>query len=569
MATSHDIPCGICETQHITKYADQWCPECDEGLCSDCETHFHKISKGTRNHGTISIENYQKLSSCISEIGHHCKDHDMKCKLFCQVHDMPCCPDCISTNHKECVGLLSIREIIKTSKTSTLLDDIEQSLTNIKYNIDNVIKNREQNLSEIRQQRQKFHDQVKQMRVKINSHLDTLEHNILKELGDSEDKIKTKIDNLLKQLSEKSKTVEGIQSGITAIKEYASDLQTFLGSKAIEEEVKKEEKYIMALSEDGCLQQLSLKCSINNKIKDIMSTMTSFGSVSIETSPPSVVIKTMKSKQAQIMSVIQPPSVKSINDIKLTLHNTFNGLKVKNITCITGCIVCPNGKMILIENNSNSRLIILNDDGTFDKVIPCSLSYRFDVTYLDDRTVAVSTGNGIEIINIDTNKTERCINTSQWCYGIAYHNGVLLWCEVERGIQMMKLSDDRSTTLVKQSNLQNHSYITTCREKIYQTNRNTKTVTCYTIKGDKLWEFKDVSVLNDPWGVTVDNNGNVYVTSFNSQSVVVLEPDGRQGRQILSSDGGLKEPTGIYFDTSKNCLLVTNYHGLSFQYHVC
>jgi hypothetical protein len=82
------------------------------------------------------------------------------------------------------------------------------------------------------------------MRVKISSHLDTLEQNILKELGDSEDKIKTKIDNLLKQLSEKSKTIEGIQSGITAIKEYASDLQTFLGSKTIEEEVKKEEKYI-------------------------------------------------------------------------------------------------------------------------------------------------------------------------------------------------------------------------------------------------------------------------------------------------------------------------------------
>jgi hypothetical protein len=66
------------------------------------------------------------------------------------------------------------------------------------------------------------------------------------------------------------------QIGITAIKEYASDLQTFLGSKTIEEEVKKEEKYIIALSEDGCLQQLNLKCSMDKKIKDIMSTMTSF-----------------------------------------------------------------------------------------------------------------------------------------------------------------------------------------------------------------------------------------------------------------------------------------------------
>jgi RNA-splicing ligase RtcB len=77
-------------------------------------------------------------------------------------------------------------------------------------------------------------------------------------LDDTEDKIKSKIDNLLKQLSKNSKTVEGLQSDIRAVKEYASDLQTFLGSKAIEEEVKKEEENLMVLSEDGCLQQLNL-----------------------------------------------------------------------------------------------------------------------------------------------------------------------------------------------------------------------------------------------------------------------------------------------------------------------
>jgi hypothetical protein len=58
-------------------------------------------------------------------------------------------------------------------------------------------------------------------------------------------------------------------------------VRAFLGSMAIEEEVKKEERYIMALSEDGCLQQLNLKCSIDKKIKDIMSTMTSFGESSV------------------------------------------------------------------------------------------------------------------------------------------------------------------------------------------------------------------------------------------------------------------------------------------------
>jgi hypothetical protein len=159
MATSRNILCGICEAEHITKYADQWCLECDEGLCSECENKVHKISKVTRNLGIISIENYYKWPPSSSEIGIHCEYHDMKYTHFCQHHYKACCPDCISTNHKDCVDHLSIREIIKTSKTSTLIDNIEQSLTDIKYNIDKITKNRQQNMFDIRQG-QMFQDQI-------------------------------------------------------------------------------------------------------------------------------------------------------------------------------------------------------------------------------------------------------------------------------------------------------------------------------------------------------------------------------------------------------------------------
>jgi hypothetical protein len=411
-----------------------------------------------------------------------------------------------------------------------------------------------------------FQDQIKQMRFKINSHLDILEQNILQELDDTEDKIKSRIDKLLQQLSRNSKSVEGLQSDIIAVKEYASDLQAIIGSKVIEEEAQKEEEYLMALlSDDGCIK-LNLRYTIDTKIKDILSTITTFGSVYIETSPPSVAIRTMKAEQAQIMSVIQHPSVKSINDIKLTLHTTFNIPKGKGNIAITGCIVCPNGKMIVVDNSYNKRLVTLNEDGTLDKEISCSY-YPFDVTCLDDTTVAVSTTNGIGIVNIDSVETERFIKTSKPCCGITYHNGVLLWCEYERGIQMMQLSDDRVTTLVKQLKL-SCSYITTCGDKIYQTNRDTNTVTCYTIKGKQLWKYKDVSVLNDPRGVTVDNNSNVYVTSSSSHKVVVLEPHGRKGRQLISSDDGLADPNGIYFNKSKNSLFVATL-GKAFLYNMC
>jgi hypothetical protein len=44
--------------------------------------------------------------------------------------------------------------------------------------------------------------------------------------------------------SKRSDTINEIQGTILALKEYASDLQTFLGSKSIEVEVEKQEKFV-------------------------------------------------------------------------------------------------------------------------------------------------------------------------------------------------------------------------------------------------------------------------------------------------------------------------------------
>jgi hypothetical protein len=265
-----DILCGICESQHIKKCASNWCPECEEGLCSECQKH-HSLSKGTRTHDIISIENYKKLPKSISEIVHNCKDHDMKYTIYCPIHDTICCPVCISTNHKNCVNLMAIPELIRTAKTSSIIATMEQSLRDMKHNIDIAVKDREGNLSLIRKQRQHYSDEIKQIRVKINSHLDTMEQRIMGDLIDVDEHVKLQIENLLTELSKRSDTINEIQGTILALTEYASDLQTFLGSKSIEVEVEKQEKLMESLSEDGSLKQVNIKCSIDNKILDLMS----------------------------------------------------------------------------------------------------------------------------------------------------------------------------------------------------------------------------------------------------------------------------------------------------------
>jgi hypothetical protein len=50
-----------------------------------------------------------------------------------------------------------------------------------------------------------------------------------------------------------------------------------------------------SLSVNGSLKQLNIKCSIDKKILDLVSTITTFGSVAIETGSQTAVLKTEKS----------------------------------------------------------------------------------------------------------------------------------------------------------------------------------------------------------------------------------------------------------------------------------
>jgi hypothetical protein len=330
--------------------------------------------------------------------------------------------------------------------------------------------------------------------------------------------------------------------------------------------VEKQEKFVESLSEDGSLKQLNIKCSIDNNNLDLVSTITTFGSVAIETCSQTVVLKTEKSKHAQIMSVVEPPTLHSINDIKLSLYSNINIPKeISNRS--RGYVICPNGKMLFTDSSKQKR-VILNNDGTLDKKITCSPYFSRDVTLIDDSTVAVSTAGDIHIINIDTKRTERVIKTTSRCYGIAYHKGTLLWCAELSGLNKIGLSNDIITTLFEDVKLPDQSFLTTFGDKIFQTNLVNNSVTCYTINGEKLWQFNDASVLRQPVGVAVDNNCNIYVTSFYYSNVIVLSPDGKQWRQLLDQNDGMSGPYGISIDKTTNNILITNYYGSALMYHI-
>ncbi|CAG2236056.1 unnamed protein product [Mytilus edulis] len=230
---------------------------------------------------------------------------------------------------------------------------------------------------------------------------------------------------------------------------------------------------------------------------------------------------------------------------------------------ISSCI--KTGNTLVFTDYNNNRLIICNSDGTDIHHIPLSYTPRY-ITEIDSNTVAVSCrfNSTILIINISTRSVTSTINTSGLCYGISYNDNNL-YVVIDRSIiHVMDLTGKVIRTIPLPTD--DIYDITVDRDRLVCI--DTTSIYCCSLDGKLMWKFK-MDEFQDLRRVTTDNEGNVYVTNYNTNTVIVVSDDGKQHRELLTESDGLDEPWGIYFDKKENILLVcNNLNGNAFSFDV-
>ncbi|XP_071121518.1 putative autophagy-related protein 11 [Mytilus edulis] len=553
MATSSPS-CGVCDLRHNTKPSIVWCTECDEGLCTECQEH-HSLSKASRNHNVIPINEYQKLPIDVLKITQYCSIHDEKFQIYCQKHECPCCSKCVVESHKLCQDIVNLDDVIQNAKTSNALSEIEETLVEVTENLQKIRHHQQNNQSTLKEKRKEIEKEIKKTRMKINSHLDKLQEDLMKQLYGLEEKENSKICQLLSSLDKNQKEIAECQTKIGNIKTHATDLQMLLSMRQIEKDVYSKEKFLQSLVEGEHLKMTFLSYKINTSIQNIMSNIISFGEVHMESKSCDILLIKKKEKQAQMM--VPTAQSRSIENIKLTEHKTINTQE----KYIYGCCMLPDCKLAFTYYNEQ-RIKVFNNKGSKDFVMkmPCN---PFDVVYnSEDNTLAVTSGwsekKCITIIDLERKQIKKTISLDSYIYGIALKDNRLIYSAEDKGIRMVKLSDESISDVVREP-MPSQCYVATFRDNIYHTNRSSHAVTCYNLQGDTQWKFLNESVLKSPYGIDVDSDGNVYVVGFNSNNLVVISPDGQRHREILTASDGLCCPTSLYISQTKNQLLVANY----------
>ncbi|CAG2255462.1 unnamed protein product [Mytilus edulis] len=463
----------------------------------------------------------------------------------------------------ECKELTDIDDITRNINSSNALTDIGHTLSEIVENIRRLRNDREDNLSTKEKKRKDIEKEVLETRARINLHLDKLQNAILKDLKTREEEDINKIRRLLKSMTDKEEEITELQTNISNIKQYASELQTFLALKHIEKDVVAEEKHIQSMVKSDGANQVDFSCKINPTLQGFVSAIEKFGDVMVTADPCKMIILKQKDKQVQMMVAVTPLT---INSLKPSLQQTLDS----TLTFTTGCSLLPDCRMVL-SCLAKQVIEVFKPDGSLDFEIG-NFGWVFDVTYIGDDSVAVTSGYEkdciqINLIILKTRKVKKTLKVNSVNCGLACSDDKLIYCAGKDGIKMISLNDESIVSVIK-SSVAKFSYVETFKDNIYYTNQFTKTVTCCDFQGNTRWVFSNASVLVGPFGISVDGDGNVYVVGNRTNNVVIISPGGEHFKELLISENGLNEPMVIHIDRSSNKMLVSNTMGKAFVYNL-
>ena len=545
---SDETFCSFCDPSPIK--AIVWCPECDDVFCSECLKH-HKSSKLSRNHLTISLEDYNELPTVVQTLKHYCDDHDEKLDLFCPVHNHPCCIRCVLTSHKACAGLAPIKDCIPNVKSSPAMLDLEQTLKDLCSFVKRLTDNKEENIKKILTRKKEICEEIHKTRKSLNDHLDQLQETLIGSITKTVDDVTLQLGDVKNRLTEIENKTSDITLEFNKIKEHASDLQTFLSLPHLISKANVEEKNVEKLGSEGKLNRKTI--IFTARIDDIIK-IKSIGDVGVDDIKSDVAYVKEKEKQAQIVRQLTRRTNEKIN-LKLLKEIDVKVGNPSNI--ISGSIILDNGKVLFSEYNCTAwtdRVTLNDSDGNYIRTVQpfgCISVSLYDITSIDTNTIAVSTAKCISIVNIDTNKILHRIKNYCDCYGITHCDGKLYYCTFNEGIRRFDLKTKTNQVLIPIKDLFRFSYISSDGNKLFYT-CGTEIVSCCDMNGQSIWRFQDTSLLRSPRGVVVDNQGFVFVGGETSSNIVVISPDGNSVKEVYQ----ISSPRAMCYDKNENKILV-------------
>ncbi|XP_063420716.1 uncharacterized protein LOC134705933 [Mytilus trossulus] len=548
------IYCNTCEYDKITRRAKQWCTDCREGLCVDCEK-THKSITATRNHNIISIDDYRQIQDIIVSL--ECKMHGEKLTHYCKRHDITVCFTCALSNHKSCStsDLITIDDAAQNFKESSAFSDMEGKLSRTLQNLKHCITNINIALLNVDGDEQKIKKTIEDTRINLKKYLDKLQENLLLDLKVKHENCKSKYNEILNKLNKQLKEVENLREQSLKMKRFASKIHTFLGSSQLNKTI--DEKN--GILEEGITYHRinGMKVEIHDGLSSLMKEVTHFGEIKISETISSLPFKDPKIDHAQIHGPLQ-----NVSEVRLQWNRK---IEIKRSAAISGCLMLSDDRVIIADEHGKGRLIEYNKYGK--RIHDIAVSGKpYGLTAVDTDLIAVTYGESkyLEIINTKKNSERKKEYFDDNCWGISFQDQKLYIIVEKQGIVVLDLNGNTLNTI--HIDVSKVFDISTSRDRIFYTNLGSSTVHCCSISGHEIWIFRDESI-SLPRGISVDNNQYVFIASF-SNDLTVIQHDGKSHKVLPNESNELQRPCAVHYNNEKKIVCLGYKRGCVALYNV-
>ncbi|CAC5413853.1 unnamed protein product [Mytilus coruscus] len=512
-----------------------------------------KLQKG---HQTIALDDYKKLPSFIVDIKSSCEKHDEKFYFYCKFHGDPCCVKCIKYNNKDCRYFDPLDDVLRDIKTSAKVSNLDKEFDILLENFQTVVKYLNFRITTLHENKTESVKKIQNLRSAINKKLDEIEKEIVDDLSLEINKMKLKFDQFNTEIENKKKVIQNLQNDLSRMTMYATDFQIYVGLQFLEKSISTEVRYLHDLQRKGQLDDIRIESKLPSHLKCLTNIIRTFGTAVSHSPPCPLKLKTSGEYQVHLSA----PTLLTIESIQPKLKTTFKiPISSKDIE-IYGSQVLPDGR-ILILDAASKRLLLFSKDGDYIKNVICLEGEPSGICYIKGNLIAVTIHfeQTIFFIDISQDNITKTIKVTDECYGID-SNGETLVVNLVGSEVIKLLTLDLDGNILSAVNVPGMFTICTAlyKNNMLCTDWNDNLISCYSNNGILLWTHQHEDI-REPFGITVDKHGFVFVACRGNDQIIVLSEDGKTSKTILSNENGIDSPHAISIDKTSSTLLVTNY----------
>ncbi|XP_063441479.1 uncharacterized protein LOC134722003 [Mytilus trossulus] len=180
-----------------------------------------------------------------------CAQHSKKLKLFCKIHNVPCCTLCIHLSHKKCDNVVTIEEEASKLCTDVKLERLKMDITNVSNDFDTLLSHYTECLQSNETQ---YEDKQKMIEISIStiiSKVKALEITKKAELKKIYEEKKHILEDKMDTCTNCKKTVVSDKQTLEINIETASEVQVMFEAQKIASQVEKHKQLLKKYKFDG------------------------------------------------------------------------------------------------------------------------------------------------------------------------------------------------------------------------------------------------------------------------------------------------------------------------------